>query len=157
MGKRGQLSLLGGVLLGLLSPACVGTTYLPQVRENYATALLHNRVYLHIIQPQVKAISLTPPFACDAQTLALARDGLPPGREDPTEVEFFTSYDAIYWRGVYAVRTVAGLGTTQSGPYYNEGPWLYVITGDDSDHPAMSALNVVNRYNAVAKCLQAQP
>jgi len=133
----------------------MGTNYLPQVRENYATAVLHQRVYVHIIEPTVKAISLVPPFECDARTIALAQDGLPPQEEAPTAVKFFPKYDTVYWQGVYAVVTVAGLSELESAStHFQEGPVVYVITGDDSDHPAMSALNVVNRYNAVVRCLQ---
>lgn len=135
----------------------MGTAYLPQVRENYATALMHHRVYLHVIAPTVKAISLAPPFECDARTIALAQHGLPTSSEEPTVVKGFSDYGTVYWRGVYAVQTVAGLSEKKSASsHFREGPVLYVITGDDSSHPAMSALNVANRYNAVARCLQAQ-
>lgn len=136
------------VAITLLGAGCISASYVPQVREDYATAFVRRGVHVHVVRPRVRAISLRPPFACDARTLQLARAGFALGGVSPDEIERFSDFDSAYGEGLYAVRTV-------SGPQLDPGPWLYVESGSESEHPALSVLNVVNRYNSAAACLEA--
>ncbi len=146
MSIRGCLS---GMVLVLMTVGCVSSGYIPQHRQNYATSILRFSLYLHILAPRIRAISLRPPFACDAETLRLADEGFVVP-EDITELERFPEYGGAMYGGPFAVRTVAG-------PDLDPGPWLYVLTGENKDDPATSIVNIVNRYNDVAKCLEARP
>ena len=56
--KARALALLGVGLLG----GCVATSYVPSVREDYAAALsVEGYVYVHVLAPTVRAVSLKPP------------------------------------------------------------------------------------------------
>lgn len=135
-----------GVVVLLALCGCVGTTYVPQVRHDYATALVKRGVWVHVLEPRIKGISLRPPFECDARTLALAERGFALDGVEPDTLERFSDYEPVYAEGVWAIQTV-------HGPELEPGPWLYVETGTEAEHPGLSVLNVVNRYNEVAKCV----
>lgn len=141
--------VLSGVIAALITSGCANNGYIPSYRKDYAISILRHSRYLHVLSPQVRAISMRPPFSCDAQTIRLARAGfeIP---EDIDELERFAKYDGAIYGGPFAVRTVFG-------PDLEPGPWLYVLAGEERDDPATSLVNIVNRYNDVAKCLRRQP
>ena len=141
--RRGALAALA-----LAAAGCVSSSYLPHVQPNRASlVLLRSAPYLFVHAPQIKAISLEPPFACDAATRRLALEGPGPLAEPPEPIERFHGLDTNYGAGVFAVATV-------DGPELAPGPELIVLSGHDSDHPATVLLNVIDRYNDVAECLE---
>ena len=142
-----QRQAVVGLLGALIGVGCVGTTYVPQVRDDFASALvLRGAVLVYVNRPTVRAISFRPPYACDARTLALATRGVAPTGEAPDEIERFSDFGSMHTGGPWAVQLY-------SGPDLEPGAWLYVEPGDESEHAAMTALNVVNRYNSVAACV----
>ncbi len=125
---------------------CVTTSYAPSERHNHAAAIRDNSgAYVSLIAPRVKAISLDPPFKCDAYTVQLANHGAEL-TEAPTDVRSFGGFVSHFDSGVYRVRTVQG---SPDKP----GETFIVISGEDSSDPAVSLLNVVNRYNDVVECV----
>ncbi len=126
---------------------CATTSYAPSVRKNHAAAIREGGgAFVSLIEPQVRAISLDPPFACDAYTVKLAKNGAEL-TEPPTEVRSFGDFVSHFSAGVYRVHAVQG---TASKP----GETFIVISGEDSSDPAVSLLNVVNRYNDVVECVR---
>jgi hypothetical protein len=124
----------------LFAAGCATTKYVPAARTNHAAALKEARgSFVSINEPRIKAISLAPPFECDADTVRLAREGPSTIPEEPKIVKTFGSFTAPLSAGVYRVHTI-------------QGGMFFVISGDKSSDPAVSLLNIVNRYNDVAEC-----
>jgi hypothetical protein len=146
-----MLGRMRRVVLGLALAAlsgCVSSSYLPHVQPNRAALVVrHSRLYLYVHRPAIQAISMKPPFVCDAVTRRLAMEGPGPLPEAPEAVPRFTSLDANLGTGVFALTPV-------EGPELTPGPTLLVISGDQSEHPALNLMNVIDRYNDVAECLE---
>lgn len=132
--------------VALVTTCCAQTQYRPSVRPDHASVVLDGVVYVYVHRPTIKAISLAPPFACDEATVRLARRGPATLDDEPEEVESF-SFTGNLSAGVYRVLTVSGLEL-------DLGPGVVVISGDSVDDPAVSAANIVNRYNDVAECVR---
>lgn len=134
-----MLSLLAG---------CATTDYVPANRTDYAVPIVTaTGSYISILDPTIKAISLDPPFDCTATTVQIARRGLPNPPEEPTELTRFPNLTGILSGGVYSVQTIRATPE-------EKGPKLFVMSGDESSDPAVTLINVVNRYNDVAACLR---
>lgn len=133
--------------LSLLAVGCATTSYAPSLRTNHAAAIRERGgAYVSLIDPKVRAISLDPPFACDAYTVQLANNGAEL-TEPPTDVRSFGDFVSHFSSGVYRVHAVQGEST-------KPGETFIVISGEDSSDPAVSLLNVVNRYNDVVECVR---
>ncbi len=107
---------------------------------------MDNAVYLHVDRPQVLAMAMTLPFVCDATTVGLATGKIAPPPPEAT-IEKFGGLQNPYSSKVYRVLTV-------SGENHDVGPAVIVISGQRSLDAAVSALNVVHRYNDVAECVR---
>lgn len=149
--SRAIVTAAATLLASLGAGGCVSSSYLPHVQPNRASMVIYeNRYEFYVHRPAIRALSLKPPFACDVATRRLALEGPGPLAEAPEPLERFSGPYARYGRGVYAVSTV-------DGPELRPGPVVVVLTGEDLDHPALSLMNLIDRYNDVAECLERGP